>query len=283
MLQQARLASLGQTAAGVAHEINNPLAFVTNNLSVLKREVAWLQDILLLYQQAERTLAEYQRDLFTKISQLAEEVDLPFVLANLDRLLDRSQVGLLRIQKIVMDLRDFAHLEEADYKDADLSSEVATTVRLMQAVAGDRGVALETDLATVPRTPCIPAKINLVVQSLISNAIDASTAGGIVLIATREVDQAIEIRVSDKGCGIDPSIRDRIFDPFFTTKSVGNGTGLGLSISYGIVKDHRGVIEVESSPGEGTRFTVRLPVNVSKESLVERDGPVEARESSARG
>jgi signal transduction histidine kinase len=278
MLQQARLASLGQTAAGVAHEINNPLAFVTNNLTVLKREVAWMHEILLLYQQSERTLAEYQRDLFTRISSLAEEVDLPFVLENLNHLLDRSQVGLLRIQRIVMDLRDFAHLEEADYKEADLTSEVGTTVRLMQSLADVRQVRLETELGVIPRTTCVPAKINLVVQSLISNAIDATPSGGRVLIETRSVDRMIEIRVSDKGCGIAPSIRDRIFDPFFTTKPVGKGTGLGLAIGYGIIKDHRGTIEFESSPGEGTRFSVRLPVNPPVEALPSQDGPGEARE-----
>jgi signal transduction histidine kinase len=282
MLQQARLASLGQTAAGMAHEINNPLAFVTNNLTLLKREVAWIHDILLLYQQAEQTLAEYQRELFTKISALAEKVDMPFVLANLDRLLDRSQVGLLRIQKIVMDLRDFAHLEEADYKEVDLNSEVATTVRLMQTIASDRGVTLETHLAPIPRTTCVPAKINLVVQSLISNAIDASSAGAQVRIETRQLSDAIEIRVSDAGCGIPAEIRDRIFDPFFTTKPVGKGTGLGLSLSYGIVKDHGGTIEFESSAGAGTRFAVRLPVDPPCGNPVERDGPTEAREPVSR-
>ena len=111
---------------------------------------------------------------------------------------------------------------------------------------------------------CFPAKINLVVQSLISNAIDACQSGGRVLIETRTDQKAIEIGVSDNGQGIAPAIRDRIFDPFFTTKPIGKGTGLGLSISYGIVKDHGGTIDVESSSGEGTRFTVRLPVVNSK-------------------
>ena len=122
MMQQARMASLGQTAAGVAHEINNPLSFVTNNITLLKREVTGLHDVLLLYQQAEQTLAQYQRDLLGKISDLAEEVDLPYVLENLSGLMERTQRGLLRIQKIVADLRDFAHLEEAEFKEADLNA-----------------------------------------------------------------------------------------------------------------------------------------------------------------
>jgi two-component system, NtrC family, sensor kinase len=259
MLQQARMASLGQTAAGVAHEINNPLAFVTNNLVLLKREFAGLHDLLRLYQQAEQTLAEYQRELYTRISNLAEEVDLPYVLENLDSLVDRSRGGLLRIQKIVADLRDFAHLEEAEFQDADLNAGISTTVRLMQNVANERQVSLEMNLAQIPRIICFPAKMNLVIQSLLSNAIDACPTGGRVAVETCGTADAIEIQVSDNGHGIPAAIQDRIFDPFFTTKPVGKGTGLGLAISFGIVKDHGGLIEFDSVPGQGTRFTIRLP------------------------
>jgi len=268
MMQQARMASLGQTAAGVAHEINNPLAFVTNNFVMLKREVTGLHDVIRLYQQAEQTLAEYQRDLHARISDLADEVDLPYVLENLDTLLERSRSGLLRIQKIVADLRDFAHLEEADFKEADLNAGISTTVRLMQPLAGERQVTLATELAPIPRMTCFPAKINLMVQSLITNGIDACPAGGRVLIESRAVDEGIEIRVSDNGCGISPAIRDRIFDPFFTTKPVGKGTGLGLSISYGIILDHRGVLDVEKIPGQGTRFTIRIPLTPPGKALL---------------
>jgi signal transduction histidine kinase len=260
MLQQARMASLGQTAAGVAHEINNPLAFVTNNLCLLQREVASMHNILRLYQQAEQTLAEYQRDLHARISCLAEEVDLPFVLENLDSLLERSRSGLHRIQKIVTDLRDFAHLEEADFQEADLNHGIDTTVRLMKTLADARQVTLKTRFAPLPRIWCYPAKLNLVVQSLVSNAIDACPSGGHVTVETRSLDDLVEIRIADDGSGIVPAIRDRIFDPFFTTKPVGKGTGLGLTISYGIVKDHGGTIDFESTLGVGTRFSVRLPV-----------------------
>ena len=129
----------------------------------------------------------------------------------------------------------------------------------MQTLAGARQVLLETNLAPIPTTSCFPAKINLVVQSLISNAIDATPQGGRVVIETLAVGGGIEIRVSDNGCGISPAICDRVFDPFFTTKPIGKGTGLGLSISFGIVKDHGGSIDFESLPGEGTQFTVLIP------------------------
>lgn len=259
MLQQAKMASLGQTAAGVAHEINNPLAFVTNNLAVLKREIGGLHDILLLYQQAEQTLAVYQKGLHHKIRDLSEEVDLPYVLENLDGLLERSKVGLHRIQKIVEGLRDFAHLDEADFKEADLNAGIRTTANIMQSLAEERRISLKTDLAPIPKLTCYPAKINMMLQSLISNALDASPGGGTVMLRTRPTEAGIEFEVSDSGAGISPAIRDKIFDPFFTTKPAGKGTGLGLAITYGIVKDHGGTIEFDSIPTGGTRFLVRLP------------------------
>jgi two-component system NtrC family sensor kinase len=238
MLQQAKMASLGQTAAGVAHEINNPLAYVTNNLAVLKREFSGLHDVLCLYQQAERTLAEYEHVLHARIVELAEEVDLPFVLANLDGLMERSKGGLHRI-----------------------NAGVRSTVDLMGTLAEAHNVALETDLAQLPRLNCYPAKLNLVLQSLISNAIDASPPGSRVVVTTRLVGLEVEVEVADSGSGISDEIRDRVFDPFFTTKPIGKGTGLGLSISYGIIKDHRGSIDFESAPDQGTRFTFRLPAS----------------------
>ncbi len=277
MLQQAKMASLGQTAAGVAHEINNPLAFVTNNLMVLEREVTGLHDMICLYQQAEQTLARYHHDLHEKIAELAEEVDLPYVLENLGGMMDRSRVGLQRIQKIVQGLRDFAHLDEADLKEVDLNSGIRSTVDIMRSLAERQQVTLEVDLVPIPRLTCFPAKINMIVQSLISNAIDASLPGGAVVVRTRPAGGAIELEVSDVGSGIAAAIRDKVFDPFFTTKAIGKGTGLGLSISYGIVKDHGGTIDFESAPGQGTRFTVRLPVATPDGAPLNTDGPGQIR------
>ena len=259
MLQQANLASLGQTAAGVAHEINNPLAFVTNNITLLKREVTDLHDILRLYQQAETTLGAYRHDLLERIRTLSDEVDLPFVQANLDGLLDRSREGLKRIQKIVENLRDFAHLEEAESQEADLSAGVTATVSILHELAARRHVTLETELENVPKLNCYPAKINMVIQNLVVNAIDACSAGGTVVVRTRAREEAVEIEVADDGCGIDSAIQGKVFDPFFTTKPVGQGTGLGLSMSYGIIKDHGGSIDFESETGRGTRFTCVIP------------------------
>ena len=259
MLEQAKMASLGQTAAGVAHEINNPLACVTSNIAVLKREVGSLGELVALYRQAENTLAESQQELHAKIHEYSDEIDLPYVLENLDGLMDRSRESLRRIQKIVQDLRDFAHLDEADYQDVDVNAGIVATANVMRGLADRRGVALETELGPIPRITCYPAKISLVVQSLISNAIDACASGGRVVVATRPTGAGIAIEVADDGAGIDPLIHEKVFDPFFTTKPIGQGTGLGLSMSYGIVEDHGGTIRFDSIPGLGTRFTVVLP------------------------
>ena len=278
MLQQANLASLGQTAAGVAHEINNPLAFVTNNITLLKREVTDLHDILRLYQQAETTLGAYRHDLLERIRTLSDEVDLPFVQANLDGLLDRSREGLKRIQKIVENLRDFAHLEEAESQEADLSAGVTATVSILHELAARRHVTLETELENVPKLNCYPAKINMVIQNLVVNAIDACSAGGTVVVRTRAREEAVEIEVADDGCGIDPAIQGKVFDPFFTTKPVGQGTGLGLSMSYGIIKDHGGSIDFESETGRGTRFTCVIPFSPNSRSA----SPTGSRTQDAR-
>jgi two-component system NtrC family sensor kinase len=274
MLEQAKLASLGQTAAGVAHEINNPLAFVSNNVAVLKREVGSLQDILGLYQQAERTLACYERELHERIQGLSEEVDLPYVLGNMGNLLDRTRGGLKRIQKIVEELRDFARLDEAEHKEADLNAGIAATVSIVHGLASKRNVSLETELGPIPRIDCCPAKINMVVQNLVINAIEACMQGGRVVVRSRLAGGAIEVEVCDDGAGIAPEHRRRIFEPFFTTKPVGMGAGLGLSMCYGIVKDHGGEIDYESAPGRGTRFFFRLPVPSAEEDLALAASPV---------
>jgi signal transduction histidine kinase len=253
------LARLGQLAAGVAHEINNPLAFVSNNAAVVQRDLDALRRLLCLYQQAEPALAAQAPAALQEIRDFAEEIDLEYTLKNLDALLGRSREGLKRIGQIVKDLRDFARLDESDHDEVDLNAGIESAVSITRAAAEKRQVELVLELAPLPRLACQPTKINQVVFNLLSNAVDACPGGGRVTVRTRAVPGAVEIHVIDTGHGIDPAVRDKIFDPFFTTKPLGKGTGLGLSISHGIVQDHGGTIDVQSQPGQGAHFTVRLP------------------------
>ena len=260
LVQSEKLAALGQMVAGVAHEINNPLSFVGNNLAVLQRDVASLRELLLMYQEAADLLRQQRTELVDRITALAERIDLEYTLSNLDGLMARSRDGVKRIQNIVKDLRDFARLDESDLQEFDLNAGVESTLNILRYQAKKHDVELLLDTAPLPPVTCYPAKVNQVVLNLVANAIDACSAGGRVTVRTRPRAGSVAIEVQDTGCGIDPAIRDRIFDPFFTTKPPGQGTGLGLSISYQIVQDHGGTIEVDSAPGRGTCFMVRLPV-----------------------
>jgi two-component system NtrC family sensor kinase len=259
LVQAEKLSSLGRMVAGVAHEINNPLAFVLNNVAVLRRDVGHLVELLRLYRQADPILAERDPALLERVEAAAAEGDLAYVLENLASVVERSGEGLKRIQRIILDLRNFARLDECESKEVDLNEGIKSTALLISGRAEAQRVELVLDFTPLKPVTCYPAQINQVVLNLLNNALDACPDGGKVTVGTRLTPQGAEIHVVDTGPGIEPSIRDKIFEPFFTTKPVGHGTGLGLSISYGIVQAHGGWIDLDSSPGRGAHFIVRLP------------------------
>ncbi len=264
LVQTEKLASLGQLVAGVAHEINNPLAYVSNNVAVLKRDVEATRSLLAIYQEADEAIGAARPDLAGRVAERADEIDLGYVDENLPGLFGRTEKGLSRIQKIVDNLMVFARVEGSDRAETDLNDGIVSTLDLCTGRAKKRKVKLEADLGHLPRLAVHPVKINQVVLNLVSNAIDVSPDGGTVTVRTRCDGAFVQIDVVDRGEGIDAEVAARIFDPFFTTKPVGAGTGLGLSISYGIVKEHQGFIEVDSRKGQGTTFTVRLPLRPSR-------------------
>ncbi len=254
------LARLAQLVAGVAHEVNNPLAFVSNNLTLFGRDLLALGNLLALYQGLEVAAAEEVAALRQRARELAEEIDVAATRAELAELLARSRDGLKRIEQLVKDLRDFARLDQAAWDEADVSAGVGSVLSVIHGRAERQGVALDADLEPLPRVWCHAAKINQVDFHLVANAIDASPPGARVTVRARPTEGGVEVAVLDNGHGIDPTIRDKVFDPVFTTRPLGQGAGLGLSISYGIVQSHGGTIEFESAPGQGTCFRVRLPL-----------------------
>jgi signal transduction histidine kinase len=250
LVQTEKLASLGQLAAGIAHEINNPIAYVTNNLVVIRRDT----------QAALAALDAHRRGDSAEAARLEQEADIGYFRENFTRTCDKTLEGLHRVRDIVRNLRDFARLDEAEFKEADLNDAIRSTIEIVQHQIKAKSIRLESESNPLPPVLCHPGKINQVFLNLLMNAIQACARGGVVATRTRAEPEGIVIEVQDNGCGISPAHRSRVFEPFFTTKPVGQGTGLGLSVSFGIVRDHGGAIEVDSEVGSGSTFRVRLPL-----------------------
>jgi two-component system, NtrC family, sensor kinase len=266
MVQTEKLASLGQLVAGVAHEINNPLAFVSNNVAVLERDLRDMIALVGTYRQLPRTADKEHAALYAQIDQVSAQLDVDYTLDNLPRLIDRTREGLRRIERIVKDLRLFARVDEGEWNEVDLNPGIESSVNMVLGYARKKGAQLVTELGSLPLIRCRAARVHQVIVNLLMNAIDACTANGVVTIRTAAEPESggVRIDVIDSGCGIDPRIRERIFDPLFTTKPIGQGTGLGLSISYGIIEEHHGTIDVQSTPGQGSSFIVHLPPGSSR-------------------
>ena len=258
LIQGEKLASLGQLVAGVAHEINNPLAFVANNLAVLRRDVHAIAALAADYR------AHLGADLPEPIRAAEARVDVEYTLANLDRLLWSSRQGLDRVGKIVSGLRDFARLDEADRKAIDGNEAVRTTVEMVRYSIREKEIDFVLRLRPLPPLWCHPGQLNQVLLNLLLNAIQAVEPGGTVTVSTAadEAESQVTFVVADTGPGIPEAIRPRIFDPFFTTKPQGSGTGLGLWTCYNIARDHHGRLDYETEVGVGTTFTVTLPARL---------------------
>ncbi|NMF86924.1 sensor histidine kinase [Aromatoleum petrolei] len=242
LYQAERLASIGQLAAGVAHEINNPLGFVTSNLSSAERYVAQLA-ALRDYVPAERWKA----------------VDMDFVLADFSELIADSQQGVTRIARIVRDLKGFSSVDKPDVQLANLNEHLES---LFAVIAGQKpaGVTLHSELGPLPPLTCLPGHLNQAFLNMLQNALQAVDQHGSVTLRSSATDTHIVVQIDDDGPGIAAEVLPHIFDPFYTTRGVGGGTGLGLTVARDIVLTHGGTITAENRPDGGARFTVELPL-----------------------
>src|SRR6266404_9016162 len=255
--QTEKMASLGQLAAGIAHELNNPAGFIYSNIDVLKDYVGRLQSYLSAVDETT-----WPPETTTRLNEVRERIDYDNIVADLSSILTDCLIGAERVRDVVQNLRLFSRLDEADFKRVDLNEGIESTVRLLSLYYKDGRISLCRDFGELPQVNCYAALLNQVWMNLLMNAAQAiGQSHGEVRINTRCEGKTVVASFSDTGAGIAPENVKRIFDPFFTTKPVGEGTGLGLSISHSIIERHGGKIEVTSAPGKGTTFTISIPVN----------------------
>ncbi|MFO1399492.1 MAG: ATP-binding protein [Burkholderiales bacterium] len=258
LLQAEKMASIGQLASGVAHEINNPIGYVYSNLGTLDKYFEGLLALLDRYAAAEGTIADAAAR--ADIARAKQAADIDFVKQDLVALLAESREGITRVKKIVQDLRNFSRTAgDEPWQPADLVAGIESTLNIVWNELKYKAEVVR-DYAPLPPVECRPSQVNQVFMNLLVNAAQAIRERGTIRIATGVAGDFAWVEVSDTGEGIRPEHLSRVFDPFFTTKAVGQGTGLGLALSYRIVDEHHGRIEVASEVGVGTRFRVYLPI-----------------------
>lgn len=249
LLQSEKLASLGQLAAGVAHEINNPIGYVSSNMKMLAEYSNSLINLVKLLSQHVEDGAR---------TTLLDNFDFDYVCADLPKLVQESEQGLQRVVEIIRDLKDFSHIEDAEFIEADLHHGIHSTLNLVSNELKYKAEVVK-DFADLPKVNCIPSQLNQVLLNLLLNAAQAIEQNGTIQISTGFDDNWVWFKVSDNGKGMNEAELSRIFEPFYTTKPKGEGTGLGLPLSRSIVEKHRGVIDVSSTPDSGSCFTVKIP------------------------
>lgn len=258
LLQSEKMASIGQLAAGVAHEINNPIGFVNSNLNSLR---SYVDDLLTVVDALHNALEDPAQK--AQAEEKVKAADLEFLRDDMVDLLQESQDGIQRVRRIVQDLKDFSHVDQGEWVWADIHRGLDSTLNIVNNEIKYKAT-VHKDYSELPQLYCQASQLNQVFMNLLVNAAHAIKDKGDIYLRTKQCEQAgqpyICVEVQDTGSGIAGEHLNRIFDPFFTTKPVGTGTGLGLSLSYGIVQKHDGRIEVDSELDVGTTFRVWLPI-----------------------
>jgi signal transduction histidine kinase len=269
LIQSEKLASLGKMTAGIAHEINNPLAFLHGNLETIEEYLSDMKNLLKLYDTFQFTSEEQRK----AIEAYKRQIQYDLLIGDLSKVIESCEHGAERIAEIVNKLKTFSRLDESDKKTVDIHEGLDATIELF-ARQNDH-IQIKKEYGQLPKLECHPSHLNQVFYSIIENAIDSlrPDADGCIEIktcqtksefrksnGTTESKDCLQIRISDNGCGIPEEVQRKIFDPFFTTKDVGRGVGLGLSLAYGIIQQHDGMIYCKSRLGQGTDFYVELPI-----------------------
>lgn len=265
LLQSEKMASIGQLAAGVAHEINNPVGYVNSNLGALQQYVDKLLKLLGTYERYEAELSPESRETLTALKQ---DIDFDYLRQDIADLLKESLGGLQRVKRIVQDLKDFSHVGDSEFHQANLQEGLESTLNVVWNELKYKAEVVR-DYQPLPEIECIPSQINQVFMNLLVNAAQAIPERGRITLRTQDLGEGVCVEISDTGTGIPQDLIKRIFDPFFTTKPVGKGTGLGLSIAHGIIRKHHGRLEVASEAGVGTTFRIILPV---QQGAIELEG-----------
>tara|TARA_R110002126_G_scaffold38366_2_gene114574 strand:+ start:2627 stop:4327 length:1701 start_codon:yes stop_codon:yes gene_type:complete len=264
LLQAEKMASVGQLAAGVAHEINNPVGFVNSNMHTLSEYVSTYQ---MIFQQLNDVLlkdtAIHQDEAIKQLRNIIQQQDMEFINSDISELITDSKDGLIRVAEIVKGLKLFSRVDSDEMQSYNLNDCVRTTLAMVNNQL-KYICSVETHLGSIPHIMMNMGKISQVVTNLLINAgqaIESTGVQGTITITTREFDGNVELSIQDTGCGIESSHLDKLFNPFFTTKPEGQGTGLGLSISFGIAQEHGGTLHASSKDGEGSCFTLCLPIH----------------------
>lgn len=257
LVHSEKMASLGQLTAGVAHEINNPVNFVLANIKPLRNDISEILEVMKKYEESINI--NNLNEEFTAVDKFKKDLEYSFLIEEIENLLKGIEEGGKRTADIVKGLRNFSRLDENEMKPANINEGVESTLLMLKNDLKNR-IEIDKDYGNIPELFCYPGKLNQVFMNILSNAGQAIENKGRILIKTYNDENNIYISIKDTGHGMTEETKKKIFDPFYTTKDVGKGTGLGLSISYGIVKDHKGEIKVNSEIGKGTEFLVKLPL-----------------------
>lgn len=263
MLQREKMASIGQLAAGVAHEINNPIGFVSSNLRSLDK---YIKKLISYIERLETQFKEQLPDPWQEIKRERKKLKIDFLIEDCVDLIEESLDGSERVRKIVQNLKTFSRVDQAEEQLADLNECLESTIAIVWNEIKYKAT-LEKELADLPDLHCNPQELNQVFTNILVNAAQAIEKNGLIKIRSWLDGDVVKISFQDNGSGIAPENREKIFEPFFTTKPVGEGTGLGMSISYEIVKKHGGDILLESEVGQGTTFTLSFPLHPEENLL----------------